>query len=189
MDYFKDFFDLFGIGLKYVLNVFALLAIYDGMRRIFMKKISKSVFAFLAIGLAYCLGSSGNSYFMANALESLKTPNEELRKLGKLPVDWGADLLPEVRAERTNNIAQVYFKEFGKYNRVTDLNGKWRSFSPTEKDIKSRDKVIAQRIETKIIIERLKDISIYWVISMFVAILLGRISAHPKLGKEFGFDS
>jgi len=189
MDFFQDFYNVFDTGFKYVLNVFALIAIYDGVRRILLKKYSKSVFVFIVIGLFYTLGSSGYYYFMANILTSLESPKENLQKHGSLPDDWGIELALADRVERTQNIARVYFKSFGKFSRVVNFEGNWQPFAPTEADIKSRDEAIAQEVELKMIIQRLNSSSLYWLISTLVAALLGWASAHPKISRELGFGS
>ena len=58
----------------HVANAFALIAIFDGSRRIFQKSYSRSSIIFVVFGFSYCIGISGLSFYLANTFESLSEP-------------------------------------------------------------------------------------------------------------------
>jgi hypothetical protein len=190
MDTFKEIEAFFSQGFLHFLNVFSLIAIFDSTRRIFQKKFSKLAFILLIIGTVYSLGLAGYSFFMSNLLVDLEKPRlESLQNAMPLPDDFAIDLPVAERAKRTQNIAEIYFKEFGEYSRIINLEGHWQPFVPSPQDIKAREEKVAQAVDLMHVIRKHELTVKYWLISFFVSIFLGWVAAHHKYRSQLWFSS
>jgi hypothetical protein len=190
MDTFKEIEAFFSQGFLHFLNVFSLVAIFDSTRRLFQKEFSKQVFILLIIGSVYSLGFAGYSFFMTNLLSDLEKPRlESLQNSMPLPEDFAIELPLTERAKRTQSIAEIYFKEFGEYSRIINLDGQWYSFVPSPRDIKAREEKVAQKVDLMHSISKHELTVKYWLISFFVSIFLGWVAAHQKFRSQLWFGS
>jgi len=168
----------------HIANVFALIAIFDGSRRMFQKSYSRSSIIFVVFGFSYCMGISGLSFYLANTFESL---SETSNTIENLPEDWGKDLAPEDREKKTKIIASVNFKQTGALGKYVDVAGEWQSYCPSENDVLKRTELIDSDCQIRNMSTQNRNAAWYWIVSSLIAVCLGFIASHKKLGKDFGF--
>ena len=172
-----------------ITNVLALIAIFDGSRRIFRRVYTKSSITFVLLGFAYCFGTSAYSFYVANSLEIFSEPSSELTNFEKLPEDWGQNRTPEDREKITKKIASSFFVQGGALGNYVDNSGVWKSYCPTDSDLLKRQEKVDFECQARILIQQNLNTGWYWIVSSFIALLLGFVAAHKKLGKDFGFAS
>ena len=143
----------------------------------------------MTVGFTYCLASSGYAFYQANFLEELAEPSKILYAPTNIPEDWGIELEPEDRKEKTTLFARTYFERSGSIGRYVDTTGTWQPFCPTDTDLIKRREVVDFECDIKHVIAQNRKTAWYWIVSSMIALLFGYIASNEKLRREFGFAS
>lgn len=124
-------------------DTFAIVCVFEGVRRISTFGVSKVAVAAATFGLIYCFGYAGFSYWAHNFQRDTAVKLHKGANVPDLPIDWGANFPPLQRASSSHELAKVAFSEHGQLRYYFDESGKRLLFSPAQTDIDHRERRIA----------------------------------------------
>jgi hypothetical protein len=125
------------------LSTFAVVCVFEGVRRLCTHDFSKIALVTASFGLLYCVGYVGFNYWTYTVLH---TGSVVLRKgvvIPKLPTEWGNFPLTQ-KAEVSIGIARGIFLERGQLSYHFDELGNKLLFSPNQVDLNQREEKVAQ---------------------------------------------
>lgn len=126
--------------LSVVAHTFAVICIFDGVRRISAFGFSKSAAICTTFGLLYCIGYAGFSYWVHNFQVEASRLLHKGVTVPELAVDWGDKFSPQQRAKTSIELAKAEFDANGRLRHYFDESGERLLFSPTQIDLDEREK-------------------------------------------------
>ena len=132
------------LALDVATHTFAIVCVFEGVRRISAFGLSKTAVLSAAFGLLYCIGYAGFSYWAHNFQHDTSVLLHKGVNVPELPIDWGANFPPKQRANSSLELARAAFSEHGQLRYYFDETGKRLLFSPTQVDLDHREQKIAQ---------------------------------------------
>jgi hypothetical protein len=118
----------------------AVVAAFEGMRRIRNGRRTKEAVLLLAFGLIWCVAKGGLTLYMG------ATANE-LRQSGNIPThqlsdDWGRNMAPAERESGSLAYARVAFLSNGVLLDYFTQSGERKRFAPLPEDVRERDSTV-----------------------------------------------
>ena len=123
---------------KTVATAAALIAIFEGVRRLSQFGRNRLATTYVICGVIWCAGGVAVSLYVSSASQALaeamrKTPSTEL------PKDWGSELSPEVRERSSLSYASAIYSSSGTLVQYFDLAGSRKIFSPSQRQLRERE--------------------------------------------------
>lgn len=167
----------------------ALLALFEGVRRVASRQTTRATIALVVVGLLGCALRIGLSFVMANAAGDVAEAHGRLT-VSELRPDWGADLSPADREKNSRAYAATAFKDKGLRLEYFTQAGERKRFEPTDNEMRERDFSVSlfQQIEDSALHSRNQAIwlTVCTIVVTIAGIALGmkgRITGLP--GREF----
>ena len=154
-------------------HTFAIVCVFDGVRRLSAFGLSKGAVLSAAFGLIYCVGYAGFSYWNHNFQHEASTLLQNGVAVPELPSDWGANFPPKQRAESSLELARAAFGENGKLRFYFDESGKRLLYAPSQIDLDQREKKIAQLAQLQYAAEESSNTPSRWLLVALAAALFG----------------
>ena len=150
----------------------ALLAAFEGARRIAKGKITRGAVLLIAAGVLVCAAKGGIALYVANDLDELGHSEERL-PMGELPETWGANLPPAEREKGSIAHAGVAFTATGTLLRHFGPSGERKLLVPTQDQLRRRDEIVQLKTQMELTAEHLRTQAVRWPTSVLVALLFG----------------
>jgi hypothetical protein len=163
----------FSVSLEVATHTVAVVCVFEGVRRICAFGVSKSAVLSATFGLIYCFGYAGLSYWAHNVQHEASVILHRGANIPELPIDWGANLPPQQRANSSHEIAEAAFSEHGQLKHYFDAAGARLLFSPTQVDLDHRGKKITQLAKLEFAADESSDSYVRWILVALFASLLG----------------
>jgi hypothetical protein len=151
----------------------ALLAIFEGVRRIASRRRTRTAIVMATVGLLWLGLKAGIAFFVGQSLNELRRPVDTSAAVAPLREDWGANMPGPERERAGTARAAAVFLTSGHLVDYFDQTGQRRQFSPNQEQIRKRE-------ETVRLAERLRGTSEYSlaqgvmsIVSAVVAVVLG----------------
>jgi hypothetical protein len=150
----------------------ALLAAFEGARRIAKGKMTRGAMLLIAAGVLVSAAKSGIALYVANDLDELAHSEERL-PMGELPETWGANSPPAEREKGSIAHAGVAFTATGTLLRHFGPSGERKLFVPTQDHLRRRDETVQLKTQMELTAEHLRTQAVRWPASLLVALLFG----------------
>lgn len=138
-----------GILFTTVATATALIAIFEGMRRLSHFGKNRLAITYVVCGALWCTGGATLPLYISSITQSSA---EILRKTQstELPKDWGSNLSPEERERFSLSYASTTYATSGTLIQYFDLSGSQKTFSPSQSQLHEREDevVFFERIDT-----------------------------------------
>ena len=141
---------------------FAIVCIFEGVRRIGVFGFSKSPLMSAALGFVYIIGYATISYSAHNLQLKAAAIIHKGIAVPEQAADWGADFSPIKRSEISIQIARVAFSEHGQLRYYFDEAGKRLLFAPGQADIDKREIRVVQLAQLDYAAQESSDASAAW---------------------------
>jgi hypothetical protein len=124
----------------------ALIAAFEGARRIAYDGVTRKRVLVVAAGLIWCAILSALQFYVST-VDSLKL---NLTHATELAADWGKDLPPTQREESSRTRASVAYTSTGTLVDYVEASGVRKKYAPTQAELREREKVVAlnQQLDT-----------------------------------------
>lgn len=171
------------------IHTFAIVCVFEGVRRIKTYGLSKAAVFSAVFGLLYCIGYAGFSYWAHNFQRDTAVLLHKGPAIPELATDWGANFPPQKRASSSLELAQAAYSEDGQLRHHFDETGKRLLFAPSQADIERREKKVAQLAQLEYAAEESSDTPASWLFIAIAATVLGYAwprsqSANPSFKRD-----
>lgn len=150
-----------------------LLCLFEGVRQLSASGYSRRAALLVSAGFVSMLVHLGDSYWAMQFQEKTITILSKSANIPTLPTDWGQDLTPESRVERSTEIARAAFHDHGRLQSIFDLSGVQQIFVPTAKDLHEREEKIGSFVRLKATAESTALVPTRIVITTIVVVFFG----------------
>lgn len=179
---------LLGLAVNIASHTFAIVCIFEGVRRICAIGPSKGAVLSLAFGLLYCVGYAGFSFRANKFQHEASTLLQKEVAVPELPKNWGGNILPKQKSEFSLGLARAAFSESGKLRFYFDESGRRLLYAPSQVDLDQREKKIAQLAQLQYAMEESSNTPASWLLVALAAALFGfgwarGQPANPPFGK------
>jgi hypothetical protein len=123
-----------------------LFLLFEGTRRIRANGLHRKTALIAGFGAIACLAYMGGALWFHSVLDSIAHRQNNYIVPMAMPDSWGANMTPEEREEHSLTLARARFNETGTFRDYFNRDGLRKRYSPTEKDIKDRDILLASRV-------------------------------------------
>lgn len=154
-------------------HTFAVVCIFEGVRRISAFGPSKSAVFSAAFGFLYCVAYAGFSYWAHNFQHEASGLLQKGVAVPELPGDRGASFPPKQRAESSVELARAAFGENGKLRFYFDESGKRLLYVPSQADLDQREKKVAQLAQLQYVANESAYTPAQWLLVALFAALFG----------------
>ncbi|TAK63782.1 hypothetical protein [Methylobacter sp.] len=154
-------------------HTFAIVCVFEGVRRISTFGVSKIAVFSAVFGLLYCIGYAGFSYWAHNFQRDASVLLHKGVVVPELPTDWGTNLPPQQRANSSLMLARVAFSEYGQLRYYFDETGKKLLFLPTQADLDHREQKVAQLAQLDYAAKENSENPARWLFFAIAAALFG----------------
>ena len=161
------------MSLEVAAHTFAVVAVFEGVRRTRAFGASKFAVLCATFGLICCLGYSGLNYWSHKVQYEAWVTLSRGANIPDLPIDWGANFPPQQRAKSSHEIAEAAFIEYGKRKHYFDAAGTRVLFSPTQVDLDHREQKITQLATLKFAAEESSGNYVQWLLIPLFAFVFG----------------
>jgi hypothetical protein len=150
----------------------ALLAAFEGARRIAKGDITRTAMLLIGAGVLICAAKGGFALYVANDLDDLAQAEQRL-PMGELPENWGANLPPAEREKGSIAHAGVAFTATGTLLRHFIASGERKLLVPSQEQLRRRDETVKLKTRMELTAEQLRTQAVRWPTSLLVALLFG----------------
>jgi hypothetical protein len=164
---------LLSLAVDVATHTFAIVCVFDGVRRITTFGLSRTAVLSAAFGLLYCIGYAGFSYWAHNSERDMSALLEKGVAVPELPTDWGANLPPKQRAKSSLELAHAAFSEHGQLRYYFDETGKQQLYVPSQIGLDQREKKVAQLAMIEYAADESANTPAQWLFVALAAALLG----------------
>jgi hypothetical protein len=124
-----------------------LFLLFEGTRRMRAKGLHRKAALIAGIGAFACLAYVVGSLWFHSVLDSIVHRQTNYIVPMEMLDSWGANMTPEEREEHSLTLARARFDKTGTFRDYFDRYGLGKRYSPTEKDIKDRDILLASQVQ------------------------------------------
>jgi hypothetical protein len=150
----------------------ALLAAFEGARRIAGSRRTRTALVLIAVGVVWCAVKGGLALYVARSMETM-VEAERNRTINELSHDWGSELSPAEREKSSLAYARVAFNSTGRLIDYFNQSGERKRFTPNQDQLRERDATVElwQRAENTSV--RAQSQGLRWILSLLVALIAG----------------
>ena len=134
---------------KWTLVPLATLAVFEGARRVSLRRTAWKHAALLIFGVAVLGGMAAFLSWGASTIDSSLAVFLDQKYLRPMPDATLAQLTPQEREERTRLLARLVFENTGTLTTYLSASGQRIQYAPSEKEIRHREFVIESVAEIR----------------------------------------
>lgn len=149
---------------------FALLAAFEGARRIVSGRRTRSALLLVVAGVLWCAARGALALYVAGSLASI---DPEAMSPRELTQDWGAQLPPIEREKASLAYAGVAFKATGELLQYFHQSGERRRFTPNQEEVRERAAAVQLRERLEQTSAQAQSQGLRWLLSVLVAVVAG----------------
>jgi hypothetical protein len=131
----------------------ATLAVFEGVRRISLRRAAWEYVAFLIFGVAVLGGTAGTLLWGASAIESTLAIAVDQKPLPSVPDVAFAQMTPQEREEKTRLLAKIAFEKSGTLATYISASGQHIRYAPSEEEIRDHEFLRESVARTRTILE------------------------------------
>jgi hypothetical protein len=141
--------DIFSLASPVFLAIYAVTSIFNGTRRLVTGDRPKGAAIMLILGVLVCLAYSGVNFIQYRTVSSMMDSQEKAKIKVPPESEWSKDLTPEHREAIWEMDAKLKFVESGKLVTYPDKDGKKKTYTPTQDEIRSREEMSLKTAQLK----------------------------------------
>ena len=139
--------DWFEFSYAFAASACGLFLLLEGTRRMRANGLDRRAALIVGVGAFACLADVGGSLWFHTVFDSIAHRQPSYIVPMEMPDNWGANMAPKDREESSLTLARARFDDTGTFRDYVDRDGLRKRYSPTEKDIKDRDIILASRVQ------------------------------------------
>ncbi len=170
-----------------IIGVYALIAIFEGTRRLATDKDTVSAIKLITIGSFFCLSWIGLNLYTTMNLNLLYKPSTVEVSEVKLPENWRDDLPALERELNSKTYASLNYLKYGVLLDYISIDGTRQPYCPKPEEILSRKQILEDQIKLESAIGYAYTEIFKWLISGVIAALLGWCIKYPTVWSKLGF--
>jgi hypothetical protein len=143
----------FSFLIKWAMVPLATLAVFEGTRRVSLRRTAWKHAALLIFGVAVLGGMAGTLSRGASAIDSALALVFDQRPLPPVPGATLAQMTPQEREEKTRLLARIAFEKAGTLATYISASGQPIRYAPSEQEIREREIFRESVARTRTILE------------------------------------
>lgn len=149
----------------------AVIAIYEGSRRLTLGERGKVLVGLVAGGATWCLFNGGAAFYVSSTMNAMSSADQ--RPVSELATVWGSKLPPEEREKRSATYASVVYSSTGKLVDYFDRAGERRQFVPTQEQLRERESVVTLKQQMESLAQDAFARGFRWLLPAVLALIIG----------------
>jgi len=157
---------------KWTLIPLATVAVFEGVRRVSLRRNAWKPATLLIFGAAVLGGYAGTLWWGASGIESMLGVLDQ-RAPPPLPEVRLAQMSPQEREEKTRLLAQIAFENSGTLATYVSASGQHIRYAPSEKEIRDRESLRESLAQTRSRLEFIRTQVWMFIIAAIAAAAAG----------------